>query len=299
MDHAVQLLADPNAHIATVARQVGYDDPYYFSRAFKRHFGVAPANFRQYVHRRVLALGRSLFGDLLALGIRSPHAQVIDTEAQGPFHRVAPETVSRETVSGTAPDVIIAPPSDLLHGLADIAPTYAVNGTELGWRHQFRTFAGHLHMETVAAVWLQRYEHRTALVRASLRAEFPGETVMVVRTRPTGFLVLGARQQIWSDLLCRDLGLVMPASLRDHSALLVRDIRELDDFGADRILVLSGALPAETSLAQVRWHQLQAAQRGAFHVVWNRTKPSYSAWFAEWLTDYTVNALLSSPLDPA
>jgi len=43
---AADLLADPSATVARVARQVGYGSPFTFSTAFKRHFGVSPQEHR-------------------------------------------------------------------------------------------------------------------------------------------------------------------------------------------------------------------------------------------------------------
>ena len=43
---AADLLAEPDATVGRVARQVGYGSPFTFSTAFKRHFGVAPQAFR-------------------------------------------------------------------------------------------------------------------------------------------------------------------------------------------------------------------------------------------------------------
>jgi AraC-like DNA-binding protein len=43
---AADLLGDPDATVARVARQVGYGSPFTFSAAFKRHFGVSPQEHR-------------------------------------------------------------------------------------------------------------------------------------------------------------------------------------------------------------------------------------------------------------
>lgn len=37
--------ANPDASLAEVAQQVGFSDPYYFSRCFKKHFGKSPAHY--------------------------------------------------------------------------------------------------------------------------------------------------------------------------------------------------------------------------------------------------------------
>lgn len=47
MDHAAELLLHQRRTIKEVAAEVGFEDPYHFSRVFKRVHGVAPAHFRR------------------------------------------------------------------------------------------------------------------------------------------------------------------------------------------------------------------------------------------------------------
>jgi AraC-like DNA-binding protein len=49
---ATALMQESGLTIAQIARQAGYEDPYYFSRLFRRHFGQSPA-----AHRRDLGAG--------------------------------------------------------------------------------------------------------------------------------------------------------------------------------------------------------------------------------------------------
>jgi AraC family transcriptional regulator of arabinose operon len=46
MQQAAFLLRDVNLRVKEVARDVGYDDIYYFSKLFKRHHGVSPRAYR-------------------------------------------------------------------------------------------------------------------------------------------------------------------------------------------------------------------------------------------------------------
>jgi two-component system response regulator YesN len=46
MERAMALLSDPTYRIYEVANAVGYRDPNYFCRAFKKHVGVSPGDFR-------------------------------------------------------------------------------------------------------------------------------------------------------------------------------------------------------------------------------------------------------------
>lgn len=47
MDHAAAMLVDGRLTVRAVGERVGYDDPYYFSRVFKQHFGRSPAQYRE------------------------------------------------------------------------------------------------------------------------------------------------------------------------------------------------------------------------------------------------------------
>jgi AraC-like DNA-binding protein len=46
MARARQLLDQSDASINEIAQEVGYDDPFYFSRHFRRHHGVSPSAYR-------------------------------------------------------------------------------------------------------------------------------------------------------------------------------------------------------------------------------------------------------------
>ena len=45
MNRAVELLIGGGLSVKNVAAELGYDDPYHFSRLFKQHFGHSPKNF--------------------------------------------------------------------------------------------------------------------------------------------------------------------------------------------------------------------------------------------------------------
>lgn len=46
LEWAAVLLGEPSLSVAEVARRVGYEDAFYFSRVFRRRFGVAPSVYR-------------------------------------------------------------------------------------------------------------------------------------------------------------------------------------------------------------------------------------------------------------
>ena len=40
------LLQNPDLNLVSVSERVGYEDPYYFSRCFKKQYGVPPSKYR-------------------------------------------------------------------------------------------------------------------------------------------------------------------------------------------------------------------------------------------------------------
>lgn len=46
MEKAAKLLNDPKLRISEIAYQAGFEDPNYFGKAFRRHFGCSPGSFR-------------------------------------------------------------------------------------------------------------------------------------------------------------------------------------------------------------------------------------------------------------
>ena len=51
---ACGLLAGNGASVREIARQVGYEDAYYFSKLFKKYYGVSPMEYRRMKEKPVL-----------------------------------------------------------------------------------------------------------------------------------------------------------------------------------------------------------------------------------------------------
>jgi two-component system response regulator YesN len=47
MEHACELLLGTDMGIAQIGVQVGYDDPSFFSKAFKKELGLSPLDYRR------------------------------------------------------------------------------------------------------------------------------------------------------------------------------------------------------------------------------------------------------------
>ncbi len=47
MEKALEILREGHFSIQDVAKKVGYDDPYYFSKLFKKRFGISPSSYKR------------------------------------------------------------------------------------------------------------------------------------------------------------------------------------------------------------------------------------------------------------
>ena len=47
LKYAARILSQTDKSVSEVAYEVGFSDPYYFSRAFKKLFGVSPKQWRE------------------------------------------------------------------------------------------------------------------------------------------------------------------------------------------------------------------------------------------------------------
>ena len=50
MEKAMEILQEGHFSIQDVAKKVGYDDPYYFSKLFKKRFGLSPSSYKRNGH---------------------------------------------------------------------------------------------------------------------------------------------------------------------------------------------------------------------------------------------------------
>ena len=50
MQEACKLLKSTDMYILEIAQSLGYDDPYYFSRIFKKMIGVSPREYRNGIY---------------------------------------------------------------------------------------------------------------------------------------------------------------------------------------------------------------------------------------------------------
>ena len=61
LEQAARLLTDTDDTALSIGYQVGYSAPNYFSRAFKKFYGISPSRYRKQSSYRVISNGRNSF----------------------------------------------------------------------------------------------------------------------------------------------------------------------------------------------------------------------------------------------
>ncbi|MCP1358319.1 helix-turn-helix domain-containing protein [Aneurinibacillus migulanus] len=287
MEHAKRLLVSTEMKITEVAKTVGYQDEYYFSRKFKQVVGVSPSSYMQSLRRRITVLTSAFVGDLMALGVSwdmlSPsmankhqkHGLLQTRESELDLHRLRIHT----------PDLIIG--SDealkLYPYLAEIAPTRLISYKSGSWREHLYQLAEIIGIGEVAKSWLRFYDQRAENARKLIASHIGNETVLAVRVNTGGFRVFGEKRRKLGDVLYRDLQLNVPDSVRDFTFRDMDSLHEVNDFDADHILLFTD------QEVRANWEEWSSTLKGNVHLIQTYPWLNYSAMVHERLLTKAVS----------
>ncbi|MBD2844131.1 helix-turn-helix domain-containing protein [Paenibacillus sp. IB182496] len=243
IDKAARLLAAGPTKVQDVARAVGYHDPYYFSRMFRKVLGISPRRYQQVAAQKIVVLGPALLGDLCALGLDARRIVVLLTEETRAKHlmNVEAHPFSWERLAQERPDYIFGTERErpVLERLSGITPTVLIDYKRSPWREHLGTMASQIGMAEVAQSWLHYYDRKAEAVRRQIAERFAGQTVLASRIVGGQARVFGRRRRKLSDVLYRDLQLTAPASASGFGYEDLPDIASLNAFGADHLVLFS------------------------------------------------------------
>ncbi|MDQ0176589.1 AraC family transcriptional regulator [Bacillus chungangensis] len=247
--HAKQLLRDSDLFLRDIARKVGYNDEFYFSRKFKKEVGVSPSAYSKNSRKRISVFSVSAIGHLLALGI-VPVAAPLNPKWSPYYYyyyhyriKVHLDISNSETeenfkkLLSAKPDVLFVqdiPSVNIIKRLKmsgiDIIPIEAKD-----WKAQLRELASALEKQTRCENWIHTYETKAAQARESIR-EYVGNDVFAV-LRLSGNKIylysnLGIRDVIYNDL---QLNLIHPERVPCNEQI---SFEQLSDLNPDRLLLL-------------------------------------------------------------
>lgn len=211
-----------------VAKQVGFEDAYYFSRRFKQFTGVSPKSYvRSVASSRICVLSATYAESLLALGI-VPHSVLVvplllPEHQRKAFERhgvkmipVPQYMIDYQAIQTERTQFIVSPmiSEGTRRHLMTIAPmAIGFAADMMGAISQLAVlFRREREAERVyAAISAAAAEARNQLADV-IRTR---ATVMVLRVEPFGYRYLGAHSFGVSRILYRELGLTIPSVLNE------------------------------------------------------------------------------------
>lgn len=303
IEQAKRLMEKTDIRLRDIAKQVGYQDEYYFGRKFKQKIGIPPAAYMKSRKRKITAYSFPNIGQLLALRI-VPYAAPMDHSWTDQYRRKYDSDVivklshdyafNLEALRQAEPDAIVGidlfVPDAEREKLAQIAPTFFVPWTSMDWRGHLQSAAAFLGNEAEAAIWLEEYERKVSRAGEQLAADVrTGETVLVLQLHKRGLYAYGNRSI--AGVLYEDLGLAPPAGIalaESHTEITAAKLQELD---ADRIyLMITDSVNPAASWEELRlspaWANLKAVRTGRLELM-----PAY-LWFE--YSAYTQSKFLDS-----
>lgn len=211
-----------------VAKQVGFEDAYYFSRRFKQFTGISPKAYVQRIARsRICALTTTYAEVLLALGIVPQSVLVVPLllpdhqraafEQHGVQMIPVPQyTIDFEAIRAQQPQFIISHMvrEETRRRLMAIAPVAI--GYPVDMLAAISQLAALFRKEREAEQLYARMDATAAEARNLLAdAIRTRATVLVLRVEPYGYRYLGAHSIGASRILYRELGLAIPPALNE------------------------------------------------------------------------------------
>lgn len=275
MNKAKLLLLRSEPLLREVAHQVGYKDEFYFSRKFKKSFGLSPSEYRKKRKNKIALYGStSLLGYAMPLQFVPYAAPVHPKWSPYYYHALGSEipvhldayrqnhnkSANLERLATASPELIICAQEVELWErelLEQIAPVYVMPGDQEGWRVQLLALADKLGRRPEADSWIESYQEKTVNCCSAIE-NLPSEekTVLTLRIHQrelTAYSHPGMKELLYDRLKLQPaLESLLEADRQGLEELSVTAIKECE---ADHILLLV----RQDSETLAFWKQLQAS----------------------------------------
>lgn len=297
MARAKQLMAKGSAKLKDIALEIGYQDPYYFSRIFKKKTGMTPSTYMKSRQRKIAAYGHSILGQLTPIHIIPYAAPVHPKWTAHDFEHYAEEIpihlsahrinehaeANLQLLKETNPELIIANDhvtEEEKQVLKTICPVHFVPFTQLDWRTQFRQTAMFLNEAKEAEEWLIHYEELVIQAKKACLFDHPPKTVLPLRIFQDQ-LYLSVNRTM-SEVIFQDIGL-QPAFQNDgqliEKEISIRSIQQLDP---DTIFLFLHKEPKTIAFyqklkQQEAWQNLKAVTQQAVYPLTSDPWREYTA----------------------
>ncbi|MWV44432.1 AraC family transcriptional regulator [Paenibacillus sp. HJL G12] len=291
MNKAKQLMLGSDVLLKEIAHLVGYKDEFYFSRKFKKEFGLSPSAYMKKEKNKIALYGStSLLGYLIPLHIIPYAAPLHPKWSAEQYHTLGPEIpvhldayrqnhnkeANLDKLETAQPERIICT-QELepweKERLARIAPIYEMPLETGSWEEELRDLAKWLNRTEEAEQWLQSFSRKMKLLQRHIAPYLQQSALVCARVCQNQLRLNNSRaikEVLGEQLGCR-ISTLSPG-LSDFAPLTVGDLRRTE---ADHILILvrqdSETLAYWRRLSSSpEWLSLRAVKEGKLHMI-----PSY------------------------
>jgi len=292
MNRAKEELLLTNRKMSEVARRVGYQDSFYFSRRFKEYTGYAPTMYKQQPKPNIISLSYAYTDHLLTLGITPVAAQVYKEIPETtrtlalPFHGSDVWQVSRQTFLEAKPDLILGKDnvtSKARELIGDLAPIITIPWGTLNLFEQLHEVARIVNRMEIASEWLAQHEHKVQAARKQVKAAVGEAVVTICVIGHFGLRIYGKRNI--GHVFYQSLELLpskkLQQNIAEHTGPKLFNwkaitMEELIAYDSDYLfIVVRPDVKAMEYLGQLQtqdaWHQHSAVRRGYVHFLdWDK-----------------------------
>lgn len=202
MNRAKEELLQTNRKMSEVARRIGYQDAFYFSRRFKEYTSYAPTMYKQQPKPNVISLSYAYTDHLLTLGIIPVAAQIYKDIQENtrtlalPFHGSDVWQVSRQTFLEAKPDLIIGKDnvtSKARELIGDLAPIITIPWGTLNMFEHLQEIGGIVNRVEEANEWVVQHERKVQAARKKVKAVLGDAAVTICVVGHFGLRIYGNR----------------------------------------------------------------------------------------------------------
>ncbi|MFE8697723.1 AraC family transcriptional regulator [Cytobacillus sp. FJAT-53684] len=314
IDMAKKLIAKGGMKLKEVATQIGYDDPFYFSRKFKKEIGVSPTEYMKRRSRKIAIYDRQLLGQVLALHM-IPYAAPLHPKWTEYYYQTYGSDIpvhlnayrhnvnwqsNIEIINQSNAEIVMV--SDHLSEQEESQLHTKISSfikvpSQLQWREQFTWIADSLGVSEEAVRWLHHYDWKVKQAKERLIRKFeqlPNAKVAIVRVFKNN-LYLHWSKGI-ASALTEDLELtsfVEPNSNKSERISLAA-LREMEP---SHLLLLirqeSETLAHWNELKHTsEWQEIEAVKRNQVHYLSSDPWLENSAYAQSRIIDQLVNIFL-------
>ncbi|MEN0645337.1 ABC transporter substrate-binding protein [Alkalicoccobacillus gibsonii] len=288
--HAKQKLLQSKDSIRTVAKSVGFNDEFYFSRKFKAKEGVSPSIYINKLRNstRFVSLNHLVTGHALALGIE-PYAAI--SHAAFPLSETLVHAISIgnhqpsiDKLLATSPDLIVrcSTQNQELNSREklyyNIAPTVSLSFQD-SWQNHLHTIARLVNKEAEAKLFLEEYDTRVESIKKSLKQTMDRKNLLVIGLGGDSLCIYGKRNL--GTVLYHDLEIAFPPGVENIQHVKKTSLEEISRINPDYILLTiyrsHNQLPTRQALHKQlhdleqnpHWNSLRAVQSQQIYSIIN------------------------------